>query len=855
MEEQNKKTERLKNFFFLLFAIVINFIIAVIVYHFTDISMCVVKGSDTMYHIYRGQWLLGEIEKGNIYPIYNPIWYNGVELMRYWTPAAAYLMALCHYIAKNVNGIGIIPGYHGGYAFGGFSIFAGFIYFIGSMNWSIIGILKRRRIVGFIIGILSMIIPTSIYLYYGEGNLPRSLIIAFVPWFLYSISSYIDTKKRRYILYTAISFWSLVMCHVGYAGMVAISFLFFIIVFIIFAFLAERKKIIPSILTLCTLVGAVVAGILVAGIFLYPSLKGGMASNNGSTVQVARLFFQPLLKTLNPVAKYKEGYAYYYYGISLFLLAIFGVLGAKRKQKSIFFTALLIVILTAQIFVNYVTKLPGGQFLWMLRFLPIASIFTLFAFLEWKTLKKWILCLIIFLIAVDSIQMLRIYENTGNLKEPEDSYKEVARNSFVDKAKKLTKNRIALMDSSSATYYLTGMGKSVNQMLGQGWEASSTARQISAVNEAYDYGNYMFMFDRMKELGVDTICFNKSLPAVRPYNGQKLRDAAFKNGYVRFSDNKNYSAYRLRNIKSTFGVISKYDSLAIGRGAIHISSMFPSVETADSEYVDEYSLKKLLSYKSIYLAQFKYKNLEKAEKLIKDASEKGVRIYIIADDMPVNPHTRTTNFLGVEAMNIRFENAYPLIHTESFGNFATKLFDESMTNWSTVYLNRLDKVQGSIRVLGKNLGIMGTKYNKNIHFIGLNLTYFYVTTKDKNVGKLLSLYTKNSFDILPKRKIVPIKVEYLPREIRIKANNNNVNTTIATHDMFEGNFKVSKRLVIVNKGETVIKMHYPYLKQGIAVTVLGIIFLIILVIAPWSMISYSKDDDGIDKKESKEKNN
>ena len=54
MEEQNKKTERLKNFFFLLFAIVINFIIAVIVYHFTDISMCVVKGSDTMYHIYRG---------------------------------------------------------------------------------------------------------------------------------------------------------------------------------------------------------------------------------------------------------------------------------------------------------------------------------------------------------------------------------------------------------------------------------------------------------------------------------------------------------------------------------------------------------------------------------------------------------------------------------------------------------------------------------------------------------------------------------------------------------------------------------------------------------------------------------
>lgn len=843
MQETKEQKEGLKSILFFLFALILNLIIGIMVYHFTDISMNVSKGSDTMYHIYRGQWLLSEIEKGNIYPIYNPVWYNGVELMRYWTPMAAYLMAFCHFMAKNISNFpAFFPRYHGGYTFGGFSLFAGLIYFIGAMNWSIIGICKKRKFLGLIIGILYMFIPTGIYLYYGEGNLPRSLIIAILPLFMYSISGFISTEKRKYILYTALSFSLMVLCHVGYAGMVAISFLFFIIISIITEFFENNKEMLHHVKKIGTLFFAVIFGILITGIFLYPSLKGGLAQNSKNTSRVAILFFQPLLKTLNPIAKYKEGYAYYYYGISLFLIALFGVFGSRKKQRPIFITALLIVVLTAEIFGKSLTSMPGGQFLWMLRFLPIAASITFYSIMEWKTLKKPILYILIAFIFLDSIQMLKIYKNTGNFKKPEDPYIDVAKNSFLVEAKKLTNNRIALMDASSGTYYLTGMGKSTNQMLGQGWEASSTANQIVRVNEAYEFGNYMYMFDRMKELGVDVICFNKNLPIQSKYKTKKVLDAAFKNGYKRVRESKDFSLYKLKDVNSTFGVISKYEGIAIGKAAEYISTTFPNVETSDERYIDDFTLKDLLKYKTVYLTKFEYRDLKKAEQLIKNISDKGIKVYIMADGLPINPHTQTKKFLGVEAMNINFENAYPLIHTNRYGNFATKLFDEDMLNWSTVYLNGLDKIDASINVLEKKLGAMGTKYNDNIHFIALNLTYFYATTKDKNVGRLLSLYTNNSFDNLPKRKIVPTEVIYLPREIRIKTFHDNVNTTIATHDIFTGNYRVSGRLVYVNKGNTIIKMHYPYLKQGITMSILGIIFLITLIIAPWSRILSSEEE-------------
>lgn len=74
-------------------------------------------GSDAMYHIYRGDYIYNSIKAGNLYPGYNNMWYNGVELMRYWAPLAAYFVAFCQFLA-------------GGSQMGGYLVFVGMICFL-----------------------------------------------------------------------------------------------------------------------------------------------------------------------------------------------------------------------------------------------------------------------------------------------------------------------------------------------------------------------------------------------------------------------------------------------------------------------------------------------------------------------------------------------------------------------------------------------------------------------------------------------------------------------------------------------------------------------------------------------------
>ena len=77
------------------------------------------SGSDTMYHVYRGDYVYKSIKSGNLFPLYDPMWYNGVELLRYWSPLPAYVMALCQFIA-------------GGSQFGAYLIFVGGVCFFGA---------------------------------------------------------------------------------------------------------------------------------------------------------------------------------------------------------------------------------------------------------------------------------------------------------------------------------------------------------------------------------------------------------------------------------------------------------------------------------------------------------------------------------------------------------------------------------------------------------------------------------------------------------------------------------------------------------------------------------------------------
>ena len=122
--------------------------------------------------------------------------------------------------------------------------------------------------------------------------------------------------------------------------------------------------------------------------------------------------------------------------------------------------------------------------------------------------------------------------------------------------------------------------------------------------------------------------------------------------------------------------------------------------------------------------------------------------------------------------------------------------------------------------------------NDNIIMTGLNLTYFYSLTDDISVGQLLSNMSGISSEELPDRKIVPLKVEYGNNEITITYNNDNVNTTLAYHDIFSSSSDITqkKNHKYENKGTPVIKLRYPYLWKGALVSAAGVVLMVVWLI-------------------------
>ena len=115
--------------------------------------------------------------------------------------------------------------------------------------------------------------------------------------------------------------------------------------------------------------------------------------------------------------------------------------------------------------------------------------------------------------------------------------------------------------------------------------------------------------------------------------------------------------------------------------------------------------------------------------------------------------------------------------------------------------------------------------------VGLNLTYHLSLTRDPVVAKLLSHAMELSDDEMPSREIVPVDVEYASDSITVTTERNDVNTALARHDIFDAGdrpLRVANNLVYVDAGTTVIQMRYPYLWQGVAVSVVGLALLIAL---------------------------
>lgn len=762
-------------------------------------------GVDTLCHIYKGDVLYQSIEDGRWWPLYDPLWYNGVQMMRYWAPLPVYAFAGCEALA-------------GGNPLSGFVVFCGAIFLIGALSWTFVGVKVKRPWLGLFVGVLWLFLPNNLIALFYEGNLPRCICLTMLPVFVYLVNRYLDGGSWKQLPAVTGLFALMALCHSGYAGMVAIAMLVYMVCHGVMNRSWARGL---------AIFASIALGYALIGVWLVPSLIGGITST--SSDQIMADFFQSLACTLNPFERFSSGNTKFYFGASAAFVAVLGIVCAKRKSLPGFWAAIVIVLCTSETMLPVLSKVPGGQYLWMLRFLSIALAFVLFGFLTWRTLKTPLVVLLCVLLVVDAVPSWSLAWGNQDGSDPQVRLQADAERMLVDEAKQITTQRLALVDESrfdsESAYVVTGLGDPIAMSEGAAWQSSVTASNFMQLDRALEQGEFDYLFDRSVEMGDDSVIVLTSLVKSRDDSTEGDMDAAAaRSGYALVDENGEYRLYH-RDAPTSFGVKSDYRAIAIGSSAPMVALQFPAFREGDSNNVNDYTLDQLKSYDVVFLGGFTYSDRHAAEDLLSSLADAGVRIVIAADGIPADEHTGSRVFMGLDCEGITFSNGFPEMQTGS-GSLVTTLFPDGYQNWGTVYVNGITHPRAVIEEDGRTLPVYGTLDDENIVVIGLNLTYYESLTHDEGVAALLADAMGVSSDELPEREVVALSVDYGQDgcSIVVSSPEDEVNTTIAYQDIFSSERFLSKQnnLLVVDKGTTEIKMNYPYLWQGLAVSAGGL---------------------------------
>ena len=770
------------------------------------------QGSDTFCHLYRADLLLKNIRQGNWFPLYDPTWYNGVEIMRYWGPLPLYLLAGLEWIIQS----SILNAY---------VLFLGVLLFIGGCGWLLWGITYRRIGVSVLIGLIWFYMPENMRVVILEGNLPRGVINALLPFFFYFLWRVMAEKKRKAILPLILITSLITLCHLGITLMLLASTIIFILVHSSLNHGARSS--------LCAL-GATLSGILLAGLWVVPALIGGAASGS-STNQVMKFFFESLFVSLNPLTRINGDMLSFYFGLSIFLICILGMLCGPKNTKTGFITALILLICTSKSVYELFEKLPFSQFLWMIRFIPIGLATAMVSFLLWKQLKRWAVLLLALLLVADCATSYRnIYvQPEYRIADVEANLDKKAEEAMIDDAKSITRQRMALMDLSKygsfAPYYITGVGKSVNYTFGAGWEGAATASNIVRLNAAVESGWYVYLFDRALELGNDTVLIPIDNLKEKSKDLERLVEAAAISGYDPVEKDDTSILFH-KDTADQFGVITHYRAIAIGESASDIAMIFPDFEEGSKTNLNDYSFEELSYYRTLYLSGFTYDDKAATEALLNKLAESGVSIYIDMNRIPMDPIKKSMELFGVTSQGITFTDTLP-VFTYQGTTYTSLDFTYDIGDWNTVYLLGLENVEGNCDMSNRLLPFIGTSKNKNLHFIGLNIMYYLQATRDMEIQKLAEAIFMQKSNSIPERQVVPISIQKDNHQITIYSDYDKVNTTLSYIDIFQSDQEIhtENNLITVKAGTTVIQMKYPHIEMGLAVTAIGILLAILSI--------------------------
>lgn len=784
-------------------------VIAVAVMYSMEISGNYPQGSDTLCHLYRADVLLRNIKNGVYYPLYDNMWYNGVEIMRYWAPVPLYILAALEAISGSM--------------LGGYLLFVASVFFVGAAGWLLLGIKLNRIGLSVFIGIIWFFLPENMRLIILDGNLPRVVINTAMPFLLFAVWNVIGEKRWKHVMPLTLLVSFIGLCHIGIALMAVATLIIFL------CFYGKCNRCWQEVRIVLV---SVVIGMLITGIWLIPSLHGSGAGNSAGGNQVMQYFFESAFVSLNPVPRWNGNLTVFYYGASVLVISIIGIVLGTKKTLPGFVTGVIIFICTTKSVFQLFEKLPFSQFLWMIRFVTISMAFVMLSVLLWKGLKRYVVCLLCVLLIVDCIPSYRyVYEEEGNrVADVSANHNALAESLLINKAKEITKQRMAIFDLSTygafAPYYVTGVEKKVPYTFGAGWEGARTAKNIVMLNSAIENGLYAYVFDRSFELGTDTLVFDITVLKNRENDVERLIAEGVRQGYYLVERTKKNLLFH-KETEECFGVISHYENIAIGTAATDIAMLYPTFEEGRSSHLEDYTVEELSAYQRIYLSDFTYRDKSEAEAMLLELANQGVKIFIDMNKVPVNEKTNLQEIFGVGVQTITFRDSFPTI-TYNEAEYTTRGFVSGMEEWKANYLIGLSKVTGTGELNGVQLPFSGIKNHENIVFLGYNFVYYAEVSSDIIGVELLSEIFDVAQEKLPERTPVPLEITFEDKAITIQSEQSGVNTTLANIDIFHSDREIREEnnLIVVDEGTTVLTMRYPYFTEGILLTAFGFLAFI-----------------------------
>lgn len=765
-------------------------------------------GSETMTHLHRGELVLEAVKEWNFVPMYDTMWYNGVEVFKFCPPLPTYFLAFCQWVA-------------GGDITDGYLVFVGLVYFLCGLSWLFVGKKKGRVLLGSFIGFLWFLLPNNLFVLFLEGNLSRGFVMIFLPTFICYIYEYMQEGKLRDLLWSMVFYVLMALCDFEYTVMVAIAVWIFSL---LNGFFTHRWK-----NSLFGLIGLLLA-FLISGIWTVPYM---IATSHISYSEVMYRYFQSIFISLNPIERYASLNRHFYFGLAAFLLAVFGIFYGKRKSITGFGTGLILFIGTLSSMYPIMQILPGSDFLLMCQYISLALCFVLFAFLKWDSLKKTIQIVFCVLLLLDIIPSLSlIYGNLSGVPVAE-RFDEQNETTLIAKAKELCGQRIAFLDGSElesmGSYLVSDYKGGKAATFGSQWQTAATSSNIMQLNKALEGGFYSYLFDRCMELGNDVVLIKMSQVSGDKNATEKLDEAAENAGYILVDSNEFYRLYDME-VDGNWGTVTDYPAIGIGETADVLALSYPAVQEVSKTNLNDFTFEELSKYQLIYLSDFTYNDRESAENLVRQLGEAGVRVIILADGIPEDKATHTKEFLGITCNNITFTNGYPLLDTKN-GILDCDFFPQGYGQWNTVYVNGLDEIWGTVLENDMELDFYGTVENENIVVLGINLTYFYTLTQDAGVEKLLTDIANDVVRKMPEREIVPLEISYQKDVISIKSNRDHVNTSLAYHDMFSSLQPIEEdnNLLYVDEGTTHIEMTFFEYQFGLIISLYGMMLAIVFL--------------------------